>query len=168
MLIIVDGYNLIRQWPEMAMLDRVDLESGREALLQALQTYQRARRHRVTVVFDGRERGDLSGGSGKAGGVTVRYSRQGESADLVIARMVADAGSGAVVVSSDREIQAAARRHGATPVGSEEFIARMDAARVAALKGGDDEEDRPHKTGKGAARRLPKRERRAERRIRGL
>jgi len=43
----------------------------------------------------------------------------------------------------------------------------VETSRVEALKGGD-EEDRPQKSGKGAARRLPKRERRVERRLRGL
>jgi hypothetical protein len=167
MWILVDGYNLIRQWPELAMLDRADLQSGREALLQELRAYQRAKRHRITVVFDGRERGGVSGGSENAGGIGVRYSRQGETADEVIAHLVAEAGEGAVVVSSDREVQAAARRHGAAPLPAEEFMARIEASRIAALKGGD-EEDRPQKSGKGAARRLPKRERREERRLKGL
>ena len=71
------------------------------------------------------------------------------------------------MVSSDREVQAAARRHGAAPLAAEEFMARVEASRVETLKGGD-EEDRPQKSGKGAARRLPKRERREERRLRGL
>lgn len=167
MWIIVDGYNLIRQWPELAMLDRADLQSGREALLHALREYQRAKRHRITVIFDGRERGGVSGGAERAGGIGVRYSRQGETADEVIARMVAEGGDGGVVVSSDREVQAAARRHGAAALSAEEFMTRMEAARMAALKGAD-EDDRPPKTGKGTARRLPKRERREERRLRGL
>ena len=167
MWIIVDGYNLIRQWPELAMLDRADLESGRGALLQALQAYQRAKRHRITVVFDGRERGSLSGGAEKAGGVGVRYSRQGETADEVIAHLVAEAGEGAVVVSSDREVQASARRHGAAPLAAEEFMARVEASHLETVKGGD-EEDRPKKSGKGAARRLPKQERRTARRLRGV
>jgi len=167
MWILVDGYNLIRQWPELAMLDRADLQSGREALLQELRGYQRAKRHRVTVIFDGRERGGISGGTEKAGGIEVRYSRQGETADEVIAQLVAKAGAGAVVVSSDREIQAAARRHGAAPLPAEEFIERIEASRIAALKGGD-EDDRPQKSGKGTAHRLPKRGRREERRLKGL
>ena len=167
MWIIVDGYNLIRQWPELAMLDRADLESGRGALLQTLQAYQRVKRHRITVVFDGRERGGLSGGVEKAGGVGVRYSRQGETADEVIAHLVAETGEGAVVVSSDREVQAAARRHGAAPLAAEEFMARVEASHLETLKGGD-AEDRPQKSGKGAARRLPKRERRTARRLRGV
>jgi predicted RNA-binding protein with PIN domain len=72
MWIIVDGYNLIRQWPELAMLDRADLEEGREALLQELAAYRRTRGHQITVVFDGRERGGVSESATKAAGVTVR------------------------------------------------------------------------------------------------
>jgi len=167
MWILVDGYNVIRQWPELAMLDRADLQSGREALLQELRGYRRAKPHRITVIFDGRDRGGGSGGAERTGGIEVRYSRQGETADEVIVRLVSTAGEGAVVVSSDREVQAAARRHGATPLAAGEFVARIDASRIAALKGGD-EDDRPQKSGKGTARRLPKRERREERRRKGV
>ena len=169
MWIIVDGYNLIRQWPELAMLDRADLQSGRDALLAELRAYQRARRHRITVVFDGRERGSLAGGSEQAGGIGVRYSRQGETADQVIAQLVAQGVEATVVVSSDREVQAAAQRHGATPLGAAEFMVRVEAGRVAGLKGGgEDDQERPVKSGKGTARRLPKRERLTERRLKGL
>ena len=168
MHIIVDGYNLIRQWPELAMLDRADLGSGREALLRELQVYQRARRHQITVVFDGREQGGASGGAERAGGIGVRFSRQGETADEVIARLAAAAAASGVVVSSDREVQAAARRHGAAPLSAAEFMARLEQSRLAELKGGESEVERPVKSGKGAARRLPKKERRAERRLRGV
>jgi predicted RNA-binding protein with PIN domain len=168
MHLIVDGYNLIRRWPELAMLDRADLELGREALLRELQAYRRARHHQITVVFDGRERGGKSEGTERAGGVGVRFSRQGETADAVIARLAAEAGEGAVVVSSDREVQAAARRYGAAPLAADDFMARLEQSRVAAVKGGEEEEERPVKSGKGAARRLPKKERRVERRLRGL
>ena len=169
MWIIVDGYNLIRQWPELAMLDRMDLELGREALLRELQAYQRAKRHQITVVFDGRERGGMSEGTDRAGGIGVRFSRQGETADAVIARLAAEGGSGAVVVSSDREVQTAARRQGAAPLSAGEFMARLEQSRVAVFKSGEeDEADRPVKSGKGAARRLPKAQRQAARRLRGL
>jgi predicted RNA-binding protein with PIN domain len=98
----------------------------------------------------------------------VRYSRRGERADDVIARLVQEArGEAVVVVSSDREVLAAARRNGGTGVSAAEFIDRLEAARVAELKGGEDEE-RPVKTGKGAAKRQPKSVRRAERRLKDL
>ena len=86
----------------------------------------------------------------------------------MIARLAAEGGEGAVIVSTDREVQAAARRHGAAPLSALEFMGRMQQSRVAHLKGGEEEEERPVKSGKGAARRLPKKERQAERRLRGV
>jgi len=168
MRIIIDGYNLIRQWPELAMLDRADLEAGREALIAELSAYRRAKGHQITVVFDGRERGGLSERSEQARGIAVRYSRHGETADEVIARLAVGSGQGAAIVSSDHAVQAAARRHGAAPISSPEFIARLDAARLAALKGDEEDEGPPRKTGKGTARRLPKAERRTQQRLRDL
>lgn len=167
MWIIVDGYNVIRQWPELAMLDQADLQSGREALLSELQSYRRAKRHKITVVFDGREQGGFTERTESVRGIGVRYSRRGETADSVIARLAAEGGEGAVVVSSDREVADAARRQGAAWLSGAEFLTRIEASRLESLKGGD-EEERPAKTGKGVARRLPKAERRRERRLRGL
>jgi predicted RNA-binding protein with PIN domain len=167
MRIVVDGYNLIRQWPELAMLDRGDLQSGREALLHLLQAYRRARGHRITVVFDGREHAALSDRAESAAGIDVRFSRRGETADSVIALLVAQGGGSMVVVSSDREVAATARKHGAATLPSTEFIARVEASRIAAVKGGE-EEERQAKSGKGTARRLPKAERRRQQRIKAL
>jgi predicted RNA-binding protein with PIN domain len=167
MWIIVDGYNVIRQWPELAMLDRADLQSGREALLAELQDYRRAKGHRITVVFDGREQGGFSETAEQVGGVSVRYSRRGETADAVIARLAAEGGEGAVVVSSDREVLEAAGRQRAAAVSAAESLERLAARRVASLKGGE-EDSRPQKSSKGTARRLPKAERRRTRRLRGL
>ena len=165
MRIIVDGYNLIRQWPELAMLDRSDLQEGRAALLHELQAYQRLRRHDIIVVFDGQAAAD--GGADRAGGITVRYSRQGETADDVIARLAAESQAGTVVVSSDRAVQASADRHRVAAISAQEFMARIESSHVAELKGEDEEAPRV-KTGKGTARRLPKSQRRTERRLKGL
>ena len=167
MWIIIDGYNVIRQWPDLARLDRGDLQSGREALLHELQAYRRIKGHRITVVFDGREQGGFSEAAENVGGVGVRYSRRGETADLVIARLVAEGGGGAVVVSSDRQVADSARRQGAAWLSAPEFMTRVEAGRLASLKGGE-EEDRPEKSGKGTPRRLPKTERRRQRRLKAL
>ncbi len=168
MHIIIDGYNLIRQWPELAMLDRTDLEAGRQALLEELGAYRRAKGHQLTVVFDGQERGGASDALERVAGISVRFSRMGETADAVIARLAAEGGEGTVVVSSDREVMDAARRGGAASISSPEFLARLDASRVAVLKGGEEEEERPKKSGKGVAKRLPKAERQRARRLRDL
>jgi uncharacterized protein len=169
MWLIVDGYNLIRQWPELAMLDRDDLEAGREALLRELAAYRRARSHEITVVFDGREQGGGVEAGSRAAGVAVRFSRQGETADAVIGRLAADGRERAVVVSSDRAVSDAARRHGAASLSSAEFMERLERSRIASFKGGGEEEmSRPQKTGKGVAHRLPKSQRRLTRQLRGV
>ncbi len=163
MRIIVDGYNLIRQWPELAMLDRADLQDGRDALLRELQDYQRVRQHDITVVFDGQAEG-----ADHLGRIKIRYSRQGETADEVIARLAAESPAGTVIVSSDHEVQAAANRCGAAAISAREFMARLESSRLAELKGGEEEETSRVKTGKGTAHRLPKSQRRNERRLKGL
>ena len=151
------------------MLDRSDLQAGREALLRALQEYRRAKGHRITVVFDGREAGGFSEGAESAGGIGVRYSRRGETADALIARLVAEGGSDTAVVSSDHEVMAAARRHGAAWVSAADFVSRLTATRMALVKGGEEEDEAsPVKSGKGTARRLPKAERRRQQRLKNL
>jgi hypothetical protein len=99
----------------------------------------------------------------------VRYSRQGETADEVIGRLAAEGRERAVVVSSDRAVMGEARRHGAAWLSSAEFLDRLEASRIAAVKGGDEERDaRPQKTGKGTAHRLPKAQRKLTRQLRGV
>lgn len=155
MRILVDGYNVIRRLPELRAVERAEgLSAGREALCAHLRAYRRARGHAITVVFDG------AGGPGaSSGGLTVRFSRAGETADAVIARLLEAGGSGAVVVSSDTGVAAAARRAGAAAVTAEEFGARLEAVAIGALKGAEEESPPDPAKGKGPSRRLPKAER---------
>jgi len=155
--ILVDGYNVIRRLPDLRAVERAEgLAAGREALLARLRAYRRARAHAITVVFDGSGAPSASGG---AGGLTVCFSRAGETADAVIVRLLTGAGSGAVVVSSDAAVGAAARRAGAAAVTAEEFGARLEAAALGALKGLEEESPPAPTKGKGPSRRLPKAER---------
>ena len=104
MWIVIDGYNLIRRSPLLAPLDRRDLGEGREALLAALVIYRRLKGHRITLVFDGRERGGVSVQVAPVAGVQVVFSSRGERADEVILRLVQKAPGGSVVVTSDRAL----------------------------------------------------------------
>lgn len=52
-LLIVDGYNMIGAWPELAQLKKQErLEDAREALLQRLSNYAKYEGMDVMVVFD--------------------------------------------------------------------------------------------------------------------
>jgi predicted RNA-binding protein with PIN domain len=172
---LVDGYNAIRRWPELAAAEqRHGLEGGRDALCALLSRAARASGDEFTVVFDGAQ----AGGVGHGGpGVRVIFSSARESADRVIAQM---AGSGGAVVSSDREVMRAAARAGAVVITVDEFLVRIErlvrqAARPADAAdpdaegdgeegdGGDDGEDAPRGPKKGNPRKLSKKRRAAER-----
>jgi len=171
---LVDGYNAIRRWPELAAAERHGLPAGRDALCALLSRAARASGDEFTVVFDGAQ----AGGVGHGGpGVRVIFSSARESADRVIAQMAA---AGGAVVSSDREVMRAAARAGAVVITVDEFLARIERlVRQAARPtddadpdaegggeegdGGDDGEDAPRGPKKGNPRKLSKKRRAAER-----
>jgi predicted RNA-binding protein with PIN domain len=167
--LIIDGYNLIRQSPELQRLDANALENGRQALLTLLAAYLRTRSPgKITVVFDGWQRGDLKETRDRQQGVLVVFSRRGERADEVIKRLLAQEGDRAVVVSSDREIQSWADRVGAVwmDAGQFEFLYLR---RGGPTPGGDPNAP-PSRTRskKGPAHRLSKRQRQRLKRLRKL
>lgn len=169
--IIIDGYNLIRQSSQWSLLDMQDIELGREALLEALAEYKREKSHRITVVFDAAEAPSFIRENNIVCGVSVKFSRPGESADSVIKRMAAQLGQKALVVSSDRDITNYASRQGASIIESPDFEMKVSLAAYGETGGGERDET----TGwslttkkKGPARRLPKQQRRNLSEIRKL
>lgn len=140
MWIVIDGYNVIRRSPRLALLDRRDLEEGRNALLTSLIAYRRLKGHRITVVFDGWERGGMREQITATGGLQIIFTRRGEQADQAILRVVGKAPSGAVVVTSDRALADAAVRSGALALSAEEFHERVDHA-LRAKDGGEFEKE---------------------------
>jgi uncharacterized protein len=158
--IIIDGYNLVRRSEELSRIDRTDITRGREALIEKLAAYRRLKPHRITVVFDGAGAPALSPGRDRAKGIGIVFSRGGESADAVIARMARQERATALVVSSDLAVVRSAQACGAAVIDSAEFEARL--AMASALEGSDPAEAAPHERRvstrkKGEGRRLPKR-----------
>ncbi|MBC1474492.1 hypothetical protein HB852_07665 [Listeria grandensis] len=51
-VLLVDGYNVIGAWPELARLKAGDLESARNQLVEWMAEYQSYTGYRVVVVFD--------------------------------------------------------------------------------------------------------------------
>jgi hypothetical protein len=160
MHIIIDGYNLVRQSQELSRLDRVDMARGREALIEKLAAYRRLKPHRITLVFDGAGAPALSPARDWVKGISVVFSRAGETADTVIARMARQERATAMVVTSDLALARSAEACGAAVIESTEFEGRM--ALAAAIEGNEPTEGemrrrRVSTRKKGAGRRLPKR-----------
>ena len=167
MHLIIDGYNVIRQSQELQILDARELEAGRAALLARLAAYRERHRHKITVVFDGWLGGAPNETRDRRQGMLIIYSRLGEKADEVIKRLLAADRQRAVVVTSDREIQAWAQGVGAAWITADQFEMQHLLAREGeAAEEPDDTGTRPPK--KGPARRLPKAQRRRQQRLKKL
>ena len=168
--LIIDGYNVIRQIPVWQELDSLDLRWGREALLESLARYRRAKKHPITVVFDGGASLETAAHRDYYQGILVLYSHHGETADDVIKRLAARERERSLVVSSDREIMEHALRVGAAVMSAPEFALRLQLAEGHAGHE-DDAEDDYHHTGtkkKGPAHRAPKKRRRQHIRLKKI
>lgn len=119
---LIDGHNLIGKMPGLN-LDDLDDE---QRLIEILQEFCTQNSKEVEVFFD-----QSSTGQGKArvhGRVTARYIGAHETADQAIARRLKNLNREAAnwsVVSSDREVQAAAKRARARIVPSNEFSGQL-------------------------------------------
>lgn len=129
---IIDGYNLIGRQKGL----RGDIESRRERLIEDLSRYQQVTGHLVIVVFDGWRTGREFEYKEDVGGVSVIFSRRGERADSVIARiaremageMACEMGSSCVAVTSDRELRKIIRDCGCAVIYAGEFEERLNKA----------------------------------------
>jgi predicted RNA-binding protein with PIN domain len=167
--LIIDGYNLIRQSRELQEIEARELKAGREALLDRLAAYRHSRAaHKITVVFDGWQGGELKEARDRRQGIAIVYSRRGEPADEVIKRLLAQERERAVVVSSDREIQECAQGVGAAWIASSEFEMRLALDGAGEVAPDSFESPLPGTRKKGPARRLPKRQRQRLQRLKKL
>ena len=109
--IVIDGYNLIRQSYELKAIDRKNMQAGREALLEKLARYRKAKPYRITVVFDSSFEKSLYTQRDTYNGITIIYSSGKDTADDVIKNM-AEKESQLLVVSSDNSVASYSKLHG--------------------------------------------------------
>ena len=114
---LIDGHNLI---PKLGL--RLDSPDDEMDLIAVLQEFCRLSRRECEVYFDGAPAGEA--GRKKFGAVTAHFVRAGTTADSAIKarlRKMERAARNWIVVSSDHEIQNAARAAKAKAASSEEF-----------------------------------------------
>jgi predicted RNA-binding protein with PIN domain len=128
-LLLVDGYNVIRQTPPYRELADGDLETARAALVSDVAAYS-DRSYETTVVFDGHLNPASNGVPHQVAGVTVVFSKYGTDADSVIeslARSARDRGDDIVVVTSDAQTQWAVLGGSVVRMSSPEFAGELRA-----------------------------------------
>ena len=102
--LLVDGYSILHQWDELKPGRGRSLAAAREALVLLLTRYHDARGGELTVVFDGRSL--PPGGFPFKTGLRILFSREGETADAVIERMVGQAPKDSrFLVATDDEME---------------------------------------------------------------
>ena len=126
---LIDGHNLIPQVPGLS-LSEIDDEAQ---LIHRLQVFCQQKRCSLEVYFDNAPPGFAA--ERKFGRITAHFVRQGTTADAAIQARLLRAGKAARnlhVVSSDRQVQAAARAAHAGVISSEDFarelVSVLDAA----------------------------------------
>ena len=161
---LVDGYNVIRRSPELKAREAESLEGGRRALLHLIARARRALQDEFTIVFDGAR---LSGGTPPvAGRIRVVFSRPPLTADDDLMRLARQLRNGAIVVSSDRKVQDAARRAGSAVLTAEQFLEALDVPETPGADRPDMKdasEDEPAREKRGNPRRLSKKAKQAQR-----
>ncbi|TAK12797.1 MAG: hypothetical protein EPO32_07585 [Anaerolineae bacterium] len=132
---IIDGHNLIGKLPGLHLSDVED----EQKLVELLEDYCQRRGQKVMeVYFDNAAPGQS--GAKKYARLNVRFVRAGLTADAAITNHLQRLGNAAanwIVVSSDREVQTAARRARARIQSSEDFSREL----LAAPSGPDKTED---------------------------
>jgi len=130
---LIDGHNLIPKIPGLSLQD-IDDEVR---LIQILQDFCQKSRKKVDVYFDNAPPG--ASRTQKHGMVTAHYIRHGSSADNAIISRLNKVGKAAqtwTVVSSDRQVQAAASAARARIMSAEDFYLKTE--KILATNSADD------------------------------
>jgi uncharacterized protein len=86
--ILIDGYSLLHNWPELAPGRARHSAAARDELIRRLTLYQDAVGTPVTIFFDGAGAAARKPAASSASEVEVLYSRKGQTADQMIERAV--------------------------------------------------------------------------------
>jgi uncharacterized protein len=126
--ILVDGYNVIKRDVSFQTLSAKRLAAARQLLVDQLASRYRHTPHQIIVVFDG---DGVSEQSVQDRHVRIIYSRAGETADSVIARLAASAravGREVELYSDDREVRQSVAQQGGSAGSTGQLTKHLNAA----------------------------------------
>src|SRR5437899_11792166 len=84
--ILVDGYSLLHNWPELAPGRPRHSARAREELIRRLRLYRDATGTPITIFFDGANVEPQIGAAESTPELEILYSRSGQTADQMIER----------------------------------------------------------------------------------
>ena len=128
--LIVDGYNIIFAWSDLAALAREDLEAARNKLCDILSNYAGFRKCYLVLVFDGWKTKGNPGEKLQYHNIQVVFTREGETGDAYIESLVSQIGPNynLRVASSDGLVQLSSFRTGVLRMSSRELLEEIESA----------------------------------------
>jgi uncharacterized protein len=128
--ILVDGYSLLHNWPELAPGAARHSARAREELVHVLTRYHDATGEPVTVFFDGTGARPGAPDSESGGAVEVLFSRAGQTADQMIERAAHrfQARGEVLVVTDDQAERDTVSGFGAAVASGANFIRKVEDA----------------------------------------
>lgn len=126
--ILVDGYNIIKRDASFQTLSMKSLVDARQLLVKQLGSRYRHTPHQVIVVFDGDGESEQIIQDRR---VRIIYSRAGETADSVIARLAASAraaGREVELYSDDSEVRQSVVQEGGRVGTTHQLTKHLNAA----------------------------------------
>lgn len=88
--LILDGYNVINAWPSLKEIADVDLEGAREELANMMAEYSSYTGMEIIIVFDAHMVKRNSGSKELLRGVKIVYTKERQTADSYIERLIVD------------------------------------------------------------------------------
>ncbi len=128
-MVIVDGYNVIYAWESLHEVAEFSLEKARETLMDILSNYVAFTKTELTLVFDAYLVPDGAGSEITHDGYRVVYTKENQTADAYIERMMHELGPNYNIrmVSGDKLLQFSAVHSGILRVTAAEFEAEVTA-----------------------------------------
>ena len=129
--LIVDGYNIIFAWDDLAAMAKHDLDAARRHLMDRLSSFAGFRKCRLVLVFDGYKAKGNPGEKSQFHNIQVVYTSEGETADAYIEGLVSQIGSNYAVkvATSDSLVQLSSLRSGVLRMSARELQMELDTAR---------------------------------------
>ncbi len=129
--LIVDGYNIIFAWEELAALAREDLDAARRKLCDTLSSYAGFKKCYLVLVFDGYKVKGNPGEKTRFHNIQVVYTKENQSADAYIEALADQIGNNYAVkvATSDALVQLSSLRSGVLRMSARELKLEVEAAK---------------------------------------
>ncbi|MBQ3507227.1 MAG: NYN domain-containing protein, partial [Clostridia bacterium] len=126
-MVILDGYNLIYAWDTLSEIAAYSLEKARETLMDILSDYVAFTKTELLLVFDAYLVKDGIGSDFTHNGYRVVYTKQNQTADTYIEKVIHDLGPdySIRVVTGDYLLQISAVTAGVSRMTTGEFVSEV-------------------------------------------